>query len=58
MLAFLAVFITFALLLIAADAFYIDWQSVLNVMRSGFVGHALWLSIWTSCTTTALAVLS
>ena len=54
---FVALFIAFALLLIMADVLYIDWQSVLNVMTSGFVGHALWMSLWTSAVTVILSVL-
>ncbi len=54
---FLALFLVFALLLIAADVLYVDWRSVLNVMRSGFIGHALWMSLWTSTTTVLLSIL-
>jgi len=54
---FLILFITFALLLIGADILYINWQSVLTVMTSGFIGHALWMSLWTSVLTMALSVL-
>jgi molybdate transport system permease protein len=51
-----ALFVTFALLLILADVFYIKWQSVLSVMTSGFIGHALWMSLWTSIITVILSV--
>jgi molybdate transport system permease protein len=54
---FLILFITFALLLIGADIFYINWQSVLTVMTSGFIGHALWMSLWTSGVTVIVSVL-
>jgi molybdate transport system permease protein len=54
---FVVLFITFALLLILADVLYIDWQSVLTVMTSGFIGHALWMSLWTSVCTVVLSVL-
>ncbi|MBN1342277.1 MAG: ABC transporter permease [Phycisphaerae bacterium] len=54
---FVVLFITFALLLIAADVLYINWQAVLTVMTSGFIGHALWMSLWTSAITVALSVL-
>jgi len=54
---FVILFITFALLLIAADVLYINWQSVLTVMTSGFIGHALWMSLWTSAVTVVLSVL-
>ena len=45
MLLFLAAFVGFALLLVAADVMYVDWPAVLRVMSSGFVGHALWMSL-------------
>lgn len=54
---FVVLFVTFALLLIAADVLYIDWTAVLNVMRSGYIAHALWMSLWTSATTVALSVI-
>ena len=54
---FVVLFITFALLLIAADVLYVNWQAVLTVMTSGFIGHALWMSLWTSAVTVALSVL-
>lgn len=54
---FLVLFIVFALLLIGADILYINWQSVLTVMTSGFIGHALWMSLWTSVVTVILSVL-
>ncbi|MBN2137657.1 MAG: ABC transporter permease [Sedimentisphaerales bacterium] len=56
-LAFLIVFVAFVLLLIIADAFYIDRKAVLTVINSGFIRHALWMSLWTSCLTTLIAVL-
>ena len=54
---FLASFVGFILLLIFADALYIDRQAVLAVLTAPFVRHALWLSIWTSFATTALSLL-
>ena len=54
---FVAVFIMFVLLLIIADIFYIDKKAVLTVLTSGFIRHALWMSIWTSFTTTFLSLL-
>jgi molybdate transport system permease protein len=57
MFLFLVVFVVFALLLILADALYINWQAIVRVMTSGFVGHALWLSLWTSTTAVAFSVL-
>lgn len=57
MLFFLVVFVTFALLLIASNVTYIDKQAVVTVLTSGFIRHALWLSLWTSTLTTMIAVL-
>lgn len=54
---FLAVFITFALFLVLSDAFYVDRAAVVRVARSPFIAHALRLSVVTSVTTTALALL-
>jgi len=54
---FLVLFVAFALLLILADLLYIDWQSVLVVMKSGFIARALWMSLWTSTATVTLSVL-
>lgn len=54
---FLAVFMTFVLLLIIADIFYINKKAVLTVLTSSFIRHALWMSIWTSFTTTFLSLL-
>lgn len=47
----------FVLLLIIADAFYIDKKAVLTVLNSNFIRHALWMSIWTSFATTFIALL-
>ena len=55
--SFVVIFVAFALLLILADILYIEWESVLKVMTSGFVGHALWMSLWTSFTSTGLSVI-
>jgi len=57
LLFFTAIFILFVLTLILADALYIDKKAVLTVLTSPFIRHALWMSIWTSTTTTLLAVL-
>lgn len=54
---FVAVFITFVLLLITADIFYINKKAVLTVLTSSFIRHALWMSIWTSFATTFLSLL-
>jgi len=49
--------VVFVLLLIIADAFYIDKNAVLTVLNSNFIRHALWMSIWTSFATTFIALL-
>ena len=54
---FLALFVGFILLLIVADALYIDRRAVLAALTAPFVRQALWLSIWTSLATTALSLL-
>jgi molybdate transport system permease protein len=54
---FLGVFVGAALLLIAADVLYIDRKAVMTVLTSEFIRRALWMSVWTSFTTTALALL-
>ena len=54
---FVGVFILFVLTLILTDVLYIDRQALVAVMNSPFIRHALWMSIWTSCTCTLLAVL-
>ncbi len=53
---FVVVFVTFVVFLIAADVFYINKEAVLTVLRSGFIRHALWMSVWTSFATTLLAL--
>ena len=53
----LAVFVCFVLTLIIADVLYIDKEAVIKVISSGFIRHALWTSIWTSVTTTFIALL-
>ena len=54
---FLAVFITFILLLIIADILYIDKKAALTALTSPFIRHALWMSIWTSFTTTFISLI-
>jgi molybdate transport system permease protein len=54
---FLAVFVLSVLLLIIADVFYINKEAVVTVLTSGFIRDALWLSVWTSFTTTFTALL-
>lgn len=56
-LLFVAVFTGFVILLIVADMLYIDRKAVIQVLTSPFIRNALWMSIWTSCMTTALALL-
>jgi len=53
---FVAVFVIFILTLIISDIFYIDKKAVITVLTSEFIGHALWMSIWTSSTTTIIAL--
>lgn len=54
---FVAVFIIFILTLIITDVFYVDKKAVTTVLTSKFIRHALWMSIWTSCVTTLLAII-
>ena len=54
---FVAAFTLFVLTLIITDVFYIDKKAVLTVLRSSFIRHALWMSLWTSFATALLALL-
>lgn len=54
---FTAVFVTFILTLIITDILYIDKKTILTVLGSSFIRHALWMSIWTSFATTFIALL-
>jgi molybdate transport system permease protein len=45
---FVVVFVVFILTLLVADALYINKKAVMTVLTSRFIGHALWMSIWTS----------
>jgi molybdate transport system permease protein len=54
---FIAVFTIFVLTLIVTDVFYINKKAVATVLTSKFIRHALWMSIWTSFTTTFIALL-
>jgi molybdate transport system permease protein len=54
---FVSLFILFVLTLIVTDIFYIDKKTVLTVLHSEFIRHALWMSIWTSVTTTLIALI-
>ena len=50
-------FLVFVLTLIVTDLFYIDRSAFLTVLTSGYVRHALWMSLWTSGMTTVLSLL-
>ena len=52
---FTSSFILFVLTLIVTDVFYVDREAVVKVFTSPFIRHALWMSLWTSLTTTAIA---
>jgi len=54
---FLVIFVVFIVFLIISDAFYINKKAVVTVLSSGFIRHALWMSIWTSFVTTLLSLL-
>jgi len=54
---FVSVFVIFVLTLIITDIFYVDKKAVATVLASKFIRHALWMSIWTSCVTTLIALL-
>ncbi len=50
-------FVVFIATLIIADALYVDADAVRHVVSSPAIRHALWMSIWTSCTATAVSLL-
>ena len=54
---FVSVFIIFVLTLIITDILYVDKKAVATVLTSKFIRHALWMSVWTSCATTLIALL-
>jgi molybdate transport system permease protein len=54
---FLAVFVLFVLILITADALYINKKAMITVLTSSFIHKALWMSIWTSTVTVFIALL-
>ena len=54
---FVSVFVIFVLTLIITDIFYVDKKAVVTVLTSQFIRHALWVSVWTSCVTTLIALL-
>ena len=54
---FVSVFVIFILTLIITDIFYVDKKAVATVLTSKFIRHALWMSVWTSCVTTLIALL-
>ncbi len=49
-------FLMFVCTLIVTNALYIDRQAVVTVLTSEFIRHALWMSLWTSTLTTAIAL--
>jgi molybdate transport system permease protein len=53
---FVCIFVIFVLILIFADVFYIDKRAIVTVLTSRFIGHALWMSIWTSFATTFISL--
>jgi molybdate transport system permease protein len=53
---FVAVFVIFVLTLVITDIFYVDREAIVTVITSRFIRHALWMSVWTSCATTLLAL--
>ncbi len=57
MILFVVVFVAFVALLVVTDIAYIDKSAVLEAIQSPFIAKALWTSVWTSCTATALAVM-
>ena len=50
-------FTLFILTLIITDIFNINGEAVRTVLTSGFIRHALWMSLWTSFVTALLALL-
>lgn len=54
---FVGVFVTFVLLLIIADIFYINKKAVLTALTSDFILDALLRSIWTSFAATFISLL-
>ena len=54
---FVVTFVVFVLGLILSDILYIDRRAVMTVLTSGFIRHALWMSIWTSLITTLISLL-
>jgi len=54
---FVSVFVIFVLTLIITDIFYVDKKAVVAVLTSKFIRHALWMSVWTSCVATLIALL-
>ena len=53
---FLAIFVVGAAMLIVADALYVDADAVHTVLTDSNIRHALWMSVWTSCTTVAISL--
>ncbi len=53
---FVSAFVLFVVGLILGDICYIDRRAVATVLTSGFIRHALWMSIWTSVASTLIAL--
>jgi len=49
-------FLLFVVGLILTNVFYIDRKAVATVLESGFIRHALWMSLWTSTVTTLISL--
>ena len=56
-LVFVAVFAIFIMGLIVADVQYIDRAALVSLWQSKFIRQSLWLSVWTSTVTSAIALL-
>ncbi len=56
-LAMLGLFAGFVVLLLASDIALVDGEALRSVFAAPFVRDALWMSVWTSVSATALAVL-
>ncbi len=56
-IAITALFVSFIVILIAADFVYIDCAVFLELFTKPFILHALWMSLWTSAVTVLIALL-
>jgi molybdate transport system permease protein len=54
---FLGLFVGFIVLMILADALYVNSEAIRKVFHDENIRNALWLSVWTSVTATAFALL-